>query len=99
MCSLIKNKPVVGYHSFKIRDRSTGLFSSGGCCPKFEKIGKTWSTLTSLKSSLNLYTSYSKTNVPASWEIVVYVPCQETIMAMNIVHMKLNDVIEIIEQK
>lgn len=44
---------------FKIRQKSTGLFSSGGASPKFTKMGKSWQSLGHVKNHLrvpeNLY--------------------------------------------
>jgi len=37
---------------YKIRDRETGLFSSGGHNPRWEKDGKIWRTMANLKSHL-----------------------------------------------
>jgi hypothetical protein len=34
---------------YKIRQKSTGLFSKGGNPPKFDKIGKTWTSFKNIK--------------------------------------------------
>jgi hypothetical protein len=39
--------------TFKIRRKSDGLFSTGGCLPSFSKTGKTWT-----KATLNQHLSY-----------------------------------------
>lgn len=39
---------------YKIRDKQTGLFSTGGLYPKWSKIGKVWKTQGNLKSHLNM---------------------------------------------
>lgn len=38
---------------YKIR-RSDGRFSTGGCCPRWTKNGKTWTNLGHLKNHLNI---------------------------------------------
>ena len=38
--------------SFKIRNRATGLFSTGGTTPGFTKNGKSWSSMGALKNHL-----------------------------------------------
>jgi hypothetical protein len=55
---------------YKVRDKQTGLFSTGGCYPKFTKKGKTWKALNHVRTHLTLYRTCHK--VPASWEIVEY---------------------------
>ena len=40
---------------YKIRDKETGLFSSGGSSPHWTKNGKRWSTLGYLHSHLNQF--------------------------------------------
>lgn len=39
---------------YKIRRKSDGLFSTGGCDPKFNRVGKTWSTKGALNGHLTL---------------------------------------------
>lgn len=38
---------------YKIRNKKTGLYSTGGMTPAFTKSGKTWSELAHLKNHLN----------------------------------------------
>lgn len=38
--------------SYKIRRKSDGLFSRGGCVPQFHKIGKTYSTKGHVKMAI-----------------------------------------------
>ena len=38
---------IVGYKIWNIK---TGLYSKGGGCPKWNKIGKTWATLNALRN-------------------------------------------------
>ena len=61
---------------FKIRDSKTGLFSTGGCEPRWTKTGKSWSTEGQVKSHLNLWSSgggYRHDKVPESWEVLKFV--------------------------
>lgn len=45
---------------YKIRDRETGLYSTGGSGPRWEKIGKFWHNLRSVKMHLRLALHYAK---------------------------------------
>jgi hypothetical protein len=62
--------------AYKIRDRETGLFSTGGMTPRWNKTGKVWSTEGQLKSHLRLVTEWNtgygrkKWHVPESWEVI-----------------------------
>jgi hypothetical protein len=61
---------------YKIRDKATGLFSTGGMSPSFNKTGKTWRALNHVRSHLTLLTESwigPKKKLPATWEIVEYV--------------------------
>ena len=40
---------------YKIRHKETGLFSTGGVRPSYSKIGKTWNSMTHVKSHLKQY--------------------------------------------
>lgn len=40
--------------AYKVRNKKTGLFSTGGSCPKFLKAGKVWATEGHLKSHLTM---------------------------------------------
>ena len=76
---------------YKIRDRNTGLFSTGGVSPSWTKLGKTWNSEGALKNHLTLLQEYSnyedswtfkKTKkkawcCPESWDVVVLV-CELT---------------------
>lgn len=62
--------------AYKIRDRNTGLFSTGGVTPSWTKRGKTWNSEGALKSHLTLlqeYSTYSrkKWQCPDNWDVVV----------------------------
>jgi hypothetical protein len=60
---------------YKIRDKATGLFSTGGYNPTFEKKGKEWKALQHVRSHLTqLSASWigPKKAIPPSWEIVEY---------------------------
>lgn len=63
---------------FKIRDKETGLFSTGGMRPvTFTRTGKTWSTAGHLKSHLTMWADqgYQKEPlpIPQNWEIVEFI--------------------------
>lgn len=66
---------------FKIRNKDTGLFSTGGHTPKWSKSGKTWSGTGPLLSHLNLYMSDGygrpRKTFPDSWEVVEYEVVQQ----------------------
>lgn len=68
--------------SYKIRDKNTGLFSTGGSQPQFRKTGKTYTSIQGVRSSL---TTWLQNNVrgwynydwetlagqlPNNWEVV-----------------------------
>ena len=50
---------------YKIRDNTTGLYSTGGHTPRFTKAGKLWAHIGHVKSHLNFFKA-----IPDSWEIV-----------------------------
>ena len=71
---------------YKIRDRNTGLYSTGGVRPAWTAKGKTWSTLAPVKAHLSQFAEYYpwpnnkklfRLNVPESWEIVTFVSSEE----------------------
>lgn len=48
---------------YKIRNIKTGLYSTGGTCPRFTKYGKTWKELHHVKAHLKLLdTHYTDIN-------------------------------------
>jgi hypothetical protein len=67
------------YH-YKIRNRTTGLFSTGGYNPPgWNKNGKTWTTLGGLMNHLGYLKQYHRNKgqpdtevymVPSEWEII-----------------------------
>ena len=64
---------------FKLRDKSTGLFSKGGTLGDFNKSGKIWKNQSQLRSHLKQFehlSSRDKTNRLidniSNWEIVEY---------------------------
>ena len=64
---------------YKIRDKNTGLFSSGGMTPKWSTIGKTYNNLGTLKSHLRQHISHYTSekgrhykDLPENWELVEY---------------------------
>lgn len=62
--------------AYKIRDKVTGLFSTGGMSPKWTKRGKTWSQLNHIKTHLKQFirdSAYMKeyiNNIPETWQVV-----------------------------
>ena len=54
----------------KLRDMSTGLFSSGGLYPTWTKKGKIWTLLGSLKRHLTLFTAHHGEQHTILWEVV-----------------------------
>lgn len=65
---------------YKIRDKKTGLFSTGGTIPRWKKVGKTWSGLGPITNHLVMwcdrydYKNGKRTviDIPSEWEIVKY---------------------------
>lgn len=82
---MTKTKDELHKFTYKIRDRSTGLFSTGGVDPKWNKRGKAWTSVGALKNAIRLYEgSRYHPNIPAQWEIVRFVAVeQETIGAIE----------------
>ncbi len=65
---------------YKIRDKDTGLYSTGGYQPKWNSRGKTWNNLGAAKNHINNWCggSYGKIKLaPDSWEIVEIVIKEE----------------------
>jgi hypothetical protein len=44
---------------YKVRNKETGLFSTGGMTPSFNKRGKTWTQINHVKSHLTQFRSSS----------------------------------------
>lgn len=58
---------------FKIRDRMTGLYSTGGSNPKWNAKGKTWKDIGPLRAHLTqLMHYYYFKGVPPVWDIVEF---------------------------
>ena len=55
---------------YKIRDLSTGLYSTGGSHPRWTKRGKVWHTLGTLKLHLKNVARATRAPVSPLWEIV-----------------------------
>ena len=57
---------------FKIRDRSTGLFSTGGTNPTWSHKGKTWLTKGNLMNHLTQHVDWhsEENTIPKEWEVV-----------------------------
>lgn len=78
---------------YKIRQASTGLYSSGGATPTFKKFGKIW-TLPLLKSHLRMLQSYTKDfRMYEGCELVVFT---EVVESANI---NLADLIKPLEEE
>ena len=52
---------------YKLRQKSTGLFSSGGSYPQFNQKGKTWTTLSALSGHLGYFGKEIYGRRPASF--------------------------------
>lgn len=61
-------------HELKIRDKDTGLYSSGGWNVHFGPIGKSWDRMDEVLAHLKMLERgdryHPKMKVPANWEIV-----------------------------
>lgn len=62
---------------YRIRDKETGLFSTGGAHPKWSTKGKLWRSAGNLRSHLTTvleYKGYEKKAqiVPENWEVIEY---------------------------
>lgn len=51
---------------YKVRNKKTGLFSTGGTSPKWKPIGKIWTSLSAVKIHLSQFKTWS-------WEKQKYV--------------------------
>lgn len=40
---------------YRIKNIKTEQYSSGGCCPKWKKVGKIWKNIGHLKNHLNMF--------------------------------------------
>ena len=69
-------------HFYKIRN-SEGKFSSGGAWPHFERVGKHWNSLGTLKQHLTLLMDY-KRKIGEDWEIVEYTYEPQEVQAQNL---------------
>lgn len=57
---------------YKIRDKNTGLFSTGGMRPKWNANGKSWTTLGYARSHIGqLNTDYTPADIYKNAEVVV----------------------------
>lgn len=57
---------------YKIRNKKTGLFSSGGIKPKWSKIGKLWTQKSHLLLHLKQFSKYEAEKIYKNCEIVCY---------------------------
>jgi hypothetical protein len=71
---------------FRIMDKVTGLYSSGGYKPYFSKVGKLWDTKGQLISHLKLYRRGQypgeSTQVPVTW-VVLEIQVEEKILSQT----------------
>lgn len=54
---------------YKIKDRTTGLYSGGGTCPTFNKRGKAWNNLGHVKSHLIGVKRNNEANTAHPWSV------------------------------
>lgn len=56
---------------YKIRNRNTGLYSTGGLHPSWTKMGKTWASLRTLRSHLSQHigNEWRQTDT-STWQVV-----------------------------
>lgn len=64
---MLGKKPIKYKCFYKVRDKNTGLFSMGGCYPRFKKGGKVWYQIGHLKNHLNQFKA-----LPVYWEVCEY---------------------------
>lgn len=67
---------------YKVRDKDTGLYSSGGSKPKWSKKGKTWGNKGAVTNHLNMFcNSWSEDvkDLPEEWEIVEMIIKEEDV--------------------
>ena len=58
---------------YKIQDRETGLFSTGGAYPRFNKRGKLWSHKGAISSHLGGERArLPARGIPKEWDVLVY---------------------------
>lgn len=58
---------------YKIRDKNTGKFSSGGTDPKWSQKGKLWYSEGHVRCAItNWKNTHLKTSAPSNWEIVEF---------------------------
>lgn len=65
-----------GTVEFKIRDKKTGLYSSGGYVPSWSESGKSWKSLAGIRAHLRMTGRGSRyhlaTKVSPTWEVVEF---------------------------
>jgi len=54
---------------YKIRDKKTGLYSTGGMYPGWGTKGKTWNSIGSLKCHLRQFCDYKKSSSGTNWHL------------------------------
>ena len=78
---------------FKVFDSETGLWSSGGYCPTWSKVGKSWNSLDDVVKHLKIYErgQYSDTprrKVPSAWQVIEFRmhPVGDILKASDLIH-------------
>jgi len=62
---MLKSKLTAKYQCiYKVRDKNTGLFSTGSHHPRWKKSGKVWHRIGDLKNHLNQFK-----HMPDNWEV------------------------------
>lgn len=56
---------------YAIRDATTGLYSTGGSYPKWNAVGKRWSSIGHVKNHLHMWRENNRAkSIPRSWVVV-----------------------------
>lgn len=65
-----------GFSRFMVRDKKTGLFSTGGWNPRMVPVGKIWDSLADVRSHFQMIERgdryHPRMNIPANWEVVEF---------------------------
>lgn len=60
---------------YAIRDADSGLYSTGGTCPKWSAVGKRWSSIGHVKNHLLCWSEnggYQERPIPRHWQVVEF---------------------------
>ena len=69
---------------YKIRDINTGLYSTGGIVPKWNKRGKTWNNLGHVKAHLVGVRHNNPNTITRTWEVEEFVFSQDNKTVISI---------------